>query len=182
MNTLPFGCAFTWKSIIIFGCENCTCPVLIMSRSSYTKLYIFDFPGIYTGTIYIDYQLQGRGFKGEGHKYNDVIAVKTHTAFNYQRPGFKRCILILRNPYDAIWAEFNLLRTQTHIRIAEPAEWENQSKSRYMLNANNKKSSKTRVNCPLRRGGGCVWWVCVVGGWGGGSKTFPCHDVIMKGV
>ena len=165
MTTLPFCWAFAWPIIAIFGCKSCTCPVIIVLWNIYTKLYPFDFTGIYTGTIYIDYQLQGRGFHGEGHKYNDVIAVKTHTAFDYQRPGFKRCILILRNPYAAIWAEFNLLRTQTHIRIAEPAQWESQSKSRYMLNANNKKkSSKIRVNCPLRLGDGCVWCGWVAGG------------------
>ena len=117
------------------------------------SLIHFDFPGMYTGTIYIDFDLQDQGFKGEGQKYNDVIAVKTHTGFDNQRPRFQRCILILRNPFDAIWAEFNRLRTELHVGIAEPSDWESQSKSllwRYIVGSVQERPNSSALVMELR--------------------------------
>jgi hypothetical protein len=41
-------------------------------------------------------------FPGEGHKETDVIVVKTHGSLE---PGYKRIVLLVRNPLEAMKSE-----------------------------------------------------------------------------
>ena len=53
--------------------------------------------------------LKIRGFPGEGIQNTSVLAIKTHSELNATMK-FKRAILIVRNPKDAILAEFNRMK------------------------------------------------------------------------
>ena len=69
---------------------------------------MFYAAGIYTGSVYNDRELAMNGFPGEGVVNSSVVLVKTHSMFGIQtRPIFSRVVLLIRNPYDAIFAEFN---------------------------------------------------------------------------
>ena len=65
--------------------------------------------GIYTGSIYHDSKLRANGFPGEGKRDNSVVATKSHRV---GRPmvflrQLKRAIVLIRNPYESMMAEFN---------------------------------------------------------------------------
>ena len=65
--------------------------------------------GIYTGSIYHDSTLRKRGFPGEGTKGTSVVVTKTHEGLCTRKghPLYERAILVIRNPYDSMIAEFN---------------------------------------------------------------------------
>ncbi|ELU02641.1 hypothetical protein CAPTEDRAFT_199613 [Capitella teleta] len=66
--------------------------------------------GIYTGSVY-EPVLRDVGFLGDGVHDGSVVVIKTHrlpTGTN--APDYKRCILLLRDPGDAMIAEFKRLK------------------------------------------------------------------------
>ena len=66
---------------------------------------VYYLTGIHTGTVYSAKNVNMKGiFKGEGVRTGKVIAIKTHEK-NYVI--FDRAIVLIRNPYDAILADFN---------------------------------------------------------------------------
>jgi len=57
--------------------------------------------GFGTSSVYCDGALRSKGFPFECYrKYNQVIAVKTHKAEDERL--FKKVVLLIRNPYDAL--------------------------------------------------------------------------------
>lgn len=50
------------------------------------------------------------GFPGENIQNSSVLVVKTHDYGRNETQKYQRAILILRNPKDALLAEFNRLR------------------------------------------------------------------------
>lgn len=76
-----------------------------------TLNFFFHFyPGILTGSIYNDKVLKIMGFPGENIQNSSVLVVKTHDYGRNETQKYQRAILILRNPKDALLAEFNRLR------------------------------------------------------------------------
>ena len=69
-----------------------------------------------TGSVYHDQTLLVNGFPGEGVSDGSVVVVKTH---EYNRRNFDKAILVVRDPYDAILAEFNR-RSGGHVGHARP--------------------------------------------------------------
>ncbi|KAK3106159.1 hypothetical protein FSP39_013966, partial [Pinctada imbricata] len=65
--------------------------------------------GIITGGVYKDTALLKKGFPGESITNSSVILIKTHRWGMKERAKYKRAVLLLRNPYDALIAEFNRL-------------------------------------------------------------------------
>ena len=74
--------------------------------------------GICTGFLYCDYEMRKEGFIGEMIKSGSVIVVKTHTlvpqwyGIDYSRPKrdepyYSSAVFIVRNPYNALIAEWN---------------------------------------------------------------------------
>lgn len=57
--------------------------------------------------MYYDTQLYLMGFHGEGISNSSVLAVKTHSSNAEVMDLFHQAILLVRNPYDVILAEFN---------------------------------------------------------------------------
>ena len=87
------------------------------SGNTWTRLLIEDVTGYYTGSVYFDKSLYNGGFIGEKEPIRDgtTIVVKNHDLMGYKVPGLsyaKGIILLVRNPYDAILAEFN--RRESH--------------------------------------------------------------------
>jgi len=77
------------------------------SGNTWVRYLIEEFTGFYTGSIYDDKKLFTGGFKGETENFRDgrVVAIKAHS-FREER-GLGDAILLIRNPFDAILAEFN---------------------------------------------------------------------------
>lgn len=70
----------------------------------------YSYTGILTGSIYNDKVLKIMGFPGENIQNSSVLVVKTHDYGRNETQKYQRAILILRNPKDALLAEFNRLR------------------------------------------------------------------------
>ncbi|KAI8504848.1 WSC domain-containing protein 1 [Branchiostoma belcheri] len=63
---------------------------------------------ILTGSVYKDLELKRHGFPAEGCINGSVVLVKTHEfGGNNSFKHFDKTILMVRDPYDAILAEFN---------------------------------------------------------------------------
>ena len=85
--------------------------------------------GFYTGSVYNDSALINKGFKGELLKvgqFRKLIGIKHHS---FHGPGYRisndfgtllkntsesKCLVLLRNPYDAYLAEFSRYYCRTH--------------------------------------------------------------------
>jgi hypothetical protein len=80
------------------------------SGNTWVRYLIEEYTGYYTGSIYTDKNLAQGGFKGEmkDWKSGQMVAIKAHS-FRNERP-LEDAILLIRNPYDAILAEFNRVR------------------------------------------------------------------------
>ena len=65
--------------------------------------------GIYTGSVYNDTGLRNAGFLGESIRNGSVLVIKTHHPPN--NTLYNRAIVLMRNPLDAIVANFNRIKT-----------------------------------------------------------------------
>ncbi|KAK7088832.1 WSCD family member CG9164-like [Littorina saxatilis] len=86
------------------------------SGNTWVRHLLHQLTGIYTGSVYSDRQTVSRGFLGEGVRDGTVVAIKTHRV-EKEHP-YDRAILIIRNPYDAIFAEFNRQGSRSHVGVA----------------------------------------------------------------
>ena len=77
------------------------------SGNTWTRLLIEDVTGYYTGSVYWDKSLYDGGFIGEKEEMENgtTVVVKNHNVRGLS--GAKGVVLLVRNPYDAITAEFN---------------------------------------------------------------------------
>ncbi|KAM9788434.1 sialate:O-sulfotransferase 1-like [Neosynchiropus ocellatus] len=80
--------------------------------------------GYYTGSFYFDGTLYNRGFKGEKDywKSGRSICVKTHESGQREIEMFDSAILLIRNPYRSLMAEFNR-KCAGHLGHATDAQW-----------------------------------------------------------
>uniref|UniRef100_A0A8C9YIF4 WSC domain containing 1 n=1 Tax=Sander lucioperca TaxID=283035 RepID=A0A8C9YIF4_SANLU len=80
--------------------------------------------GYYTGSFYFDGTLYNRGFKGEKDywKSGRNICVKTHESGQKEIELFDSAILLIRNPYRSLVAEFNR-KCAGHLGHATDAQW-----------------------------------------------------------
>lgn len=79
------------------------------SGNTWTRNIIQQLTGIGTSSVYCDKILKTHGFPYECHKEkNKTVVVKTHLSKHL--PMFKKIVLLIRNPYDAVFAlaNFNL--------------------------------------------------------------------------
>ena len=63
--------------------------------------------GILTGSVYKDYALLKNGFPAESITNGSVLVIKTHEFGNDAISMFDRAILLVRDPFASILAEFN---------------------------------------------------------------------------
>ncbi|XP_036382942.1 WSC domain-containing protein 2 [Megalops cyprinoides] len=80
--------------------------------------------GFYTGSYYFDGSLYNKGFKGERDHWRSgrTICIKTHESGKKEIEAFDSSILMIRNPYKALMAEFNR-KYGGHIGFASQAHW-----------------------------------------------------------
>ncbi|XP_053297803.1 WSC domain-containing protein 1 [Pleuronectes platessa] len=80
--------------------------------------------GYYTGSFYFDGTLYNRGFKGEKDywKSGRSICVKTHESGQKEIEMFDSTILLIRNPYRSLMAEFNR-KCAGHLGHATDTQW-----------------------------------------------------------
>uniref|UniRef100_A0A3P9LR75 WSC domain containing 1b n=1 Tax=Oryzias latipes TaxID=8090 RepID=A0A3P9LR75_ORYLA len=80
--------------------------------------------GYYTGSFYFDGTLFNRGFKGEKDYWRSgrSICVKTHESGQREVEMFDSAILLIRNPYRSLMAEFNR-KCAGHLGHASDAQW-----------------------------------------------------------
>ncbi|KAM9728541.1 sialate:O-sulfotransferase 1-like [Menidia menidia] len=80
--------------------------------------------GYYTGSFYFDGTLYNRGFKGEKDywKSGRSVCVKTHESGQKDIEMFDSAILLIRNPYRSLMAEFNR-KCAGHLGHATEAQW-----------------------------------------------------------
>ncbi|XP_037125775.1 WSC domain-containing protein 1 [Syngnathus acus] len=80
--------------------------------------------GYYTGSFYFDGTLYSRGFKGEKDFWRSgrCICVKTHESGKKEIEMFDSAILLIRNPYRSLMAEFNR-KCAGHLGHASDEQW-----------------------------------------------------------
>nr|XP_020657581.1 WSC domain-containing protein 2 [Pogona vitticeps] len=80
--------------------------------------------GFYTGSYYFDGSLYNKGFKGERDHWRSgrTICIKTHESGQKEIEAFDAAILLIRNPYKALMAEFNR-KYGGHLGFASHAHW-----------------------------------------------------------
>ncbi|CAK8683719.1 unnamed protein product [Clavelina lepadiformis] len=79
------------------------------SGNTWTRYLLESATGIYTGSVYGDTHLRRHGFLAEPpdvSKHRSVV-VKDHMLNENRMSLYESAILIVRNPYDAVVAEFN---------------------------------------------------------------------------
>ncbi|XP_077167197.1 sialate:O-sulfotransferase 1 isoform X4 [Paroedura picta] len=81
--------------------------------------------GFYTGSYYFDGTLYNKGFKGEKDHWRSrrTICVKTHESGQKEIEMFDSAILLIRNPYKSLVAEFNR-KCAGHLGHATDRNWE----------------------------------------------------------
>ncbi|XP_027014463.2 WSC domain-containing protein 1 [Tachysurus fulvidraco] len=80
--------------------------------------------GYYTGSYYFDGSLYNKGFKGEKDYWRSgrTICVKTHESGQKEIKKFDAAILLIRNPYHCLVAEFNR-KNAGHLGYATDTHW-----------------------------------------------------------
>nr|XP_045015311.1 WSC domain-containing protein 1 isoform X2 [Jaculus jaculus] len=80
--------------------------------------------GFYTGSYYFDGTLYNKGFKGEKDHWRSrrTICVKTHESGRREIEMFDSAILLIRNPYRSLMAEFNR-KCAGHLGYAPDRNW-----------------------------------------------------------
>ncbi|XP_066510432.1 sialate:O-sulfotransferase 2 isoform X1 [Hoplias malabaricus] len=91
--------------------------------------------GYYTGSYYFDGSLYNKGFKGERDHWRSgrTICIKTHESGKKEIEAFDSSILMIRNPYKALMAEFNR-KYGGHIGFASQAHWKGKEWPEFVKN------------------------------------------------
>ncbi|XP_034004541.1 WSC domain-containing protein 2 isoform X2 [Trematomus bernacchii] len=86
--------------------------------------------GFYTGSYYFDGSLYNKGFKGERDHWRSgrTICIKTHESGKKEIETFDSSVVMIRNPYKALMAEFNR-KYGGHIGFASQAHWKGKASS-----------------------------------------------------
>lgn len=77
------------------------------SGNTWVRYLLQQLTGISTGSVYKDVALLRNGFPAESVNNGSVIVVKTHEYGPDVRKNFDAAILVVRDPFDSVLAEFN---------------------------------------------------------------------------
>ena len=106
-RTSHCSCFFSWvweHLAEVLGAASYRYPMLHCARCEPAVSCI---AGVSTGSVYKDVALMKNGFPGESVANGSVIAVKTHEWGAAGRQQFAAAILLIRDPFASILAEFN---------------------------------------------------------------------------
>lgn len=130
--------------------ENCFFKKTFVSdKKSFPYLGILSFPGsgntwfrhllemttgYYSGSVYDETEMFSHGFFGEtvSMTSNKILGVKDHVIHRRNKKSYEKIILIIRNPYDALQAEFNRKNTG-HVGIRNESDFETTEWSKFVL-------------------------------------------------
>lgn len=114
---MPFYPQLTWRLRKLPDCQKLILserelPIVALSSfpgsgNTWLRHLVQQISGIYTGSVYKDQGLRKHGFPAEGIQNTSVIAIKTHELGEEKRQVFDKAILLVRDPFDAMLAEFN---------------------------------------------------------------------------
>ena len=91
------------------------------SGNTWLRTLLEQLTGIFTGSEdRCDRVLRASGHLGEGITTNDVLAIKTHFA---EDNGYGKAIVLVRDPFDAILAEYHRSTLWSHVGKLEPAHF-----------------------------------------------------------
>ena len=76
------------------------------SGNSWVRVLLEETTGIYTGSVYCDKHYLFSGMIGEGVSTENVIAIKSHLSVDEMVSYCKKVIYVIRNPLNAIVAEY----------------------------------------------------------------------------
>ncbi|XP_004709691.1 WSC domain-containing protein 2 [Echinops telfairi] len=98
-------------------------PIRVSPSTCEMKLYYFD------GSLY------NKGFKGERDHWRSgrTICIKTHESGQKEIEAFDAAILLIRNPYKALMAEFNR-KYGGHVGFAAHAHWKGKEWPEFVRN------------------------------------------------
>lgn len=90
------------------------------SGNTWSRMLLEFGSGVFTGSIYDDIDLM-RLLPAEGAEGSSVLAVKAHVHPSKYifRTGAKRVLLLVRHPFDAIWAEYQRRHGGGHASVVE---------------------------------------------------------------
>jgi len=77
------------------------------SGNTWLRYLLQQSSGILTGSIYRDFALLKNGFPAENVANGSVLAVKTHEFGPTARQDFEKAVLLVRDPFSSVLAEFN---------------------------------------------------------------------------
>ena len=77
------------------------------SGNTWLRYLIQQATGFLTGSVYKDYALLKNGFPAENVNNGSVLVVKTHEFGSGARKSFEKVILLIRDPFQSLQAEFN---------------------------------------------------------------------------
>eukprot|EP00095_Tigriopus_kingsejongensis_P002571 snap_masked-scaffold274_size229011-processed-gene-1.4 protein:Tk02571 transcript:snap_masked-scaffold274_size229011-processed-gene-1.4-mRNA-1 annotation:"GI15414" len=77
------------------------------SGNTWLRYLIQQTSGILTGSVYKDYALLKNGFPAENIVNGSVAVVKTHEFGEKNMQAFDKALLLVRDPFSALQAEFN---------------------------------------------------------------------------
>ena len=107
--------------------------------------YVLFVLGILTGSVYKDYALLKNGFPAESVTNGSVIVVKTHEFGNEAISMFDRAVLLVRDPFASILAEFNR-RSGGHIGHASADKYRRNGGKYWRSFAKSKAAEWRRMN------------------------------------
>ena len=97
------------------------------SGNSWVRQLIETATGIYTGSVYCDPSYVASGMIGEGLRTGNVVVVKTH----FSKINSSKIIYIIRNPFDAIVAEWSRFLTRRNMEGRHVSEIGNEHFGKY---------------------------------------------------
>ena len=94
------------------------------SGNTWLRYLLEQVTGVFTGSQECDIVLKASGLLGEGVQSSNVLMVKTHKPSDLietiPQRRFKAAVVLMRNPFDAVLAEYHRMVLWSHIRKLEP--------------------------------------------------------------
>ncbi|KAK6192839.1 hypothetical protein SNE40_004241 [Patella caerulea] len=81
------------------------------SGNTWVRHMVQQATGIATGSLYNDSVIKYRGFPAEGIHDNTVSLIKTHEWGDRERSKYRKAVILIRDPFDTLLAEFNRQRS-----------------------------------------------------------------------
>ncbi|ESP05360.1 hypothetical protein LOTGIDRAFT_102906 [Lottia gigantea] len=106
----PYNKRQYWDCRPIYRSHNLPKTALVSfpgSGNTWLRHMIQQVTGIATGSVYNDSSIYNQGFPAEGVHDDTVILIKTHEWGEKEKGRYQKAVILIRDPFDALRAEFN---------------------------------------------------------------------------